>query len=257
MQISKAIIGVEDNKPLAAEVLRNEITKYFLAMNIKPQIKVVSLKTIYPQGAEKMLIYSLTKRAIPSGALPHDVGVLMLNVSTVRFISKYIKTGMPLVRKRVTLDGSGLNLPSNVNVPIGALIPDVIEAAGGLAEEAGKIIMGGSMMGVAVDRLDVSIIKHNNAILVFGKKEASIPDETQCIRCGRCITACPMHLMPTNLDIMARNKDFEGLKQYHVMDCIECGCCTYVCPAKRYLVQSIRNGKAYVRQQPAEEVSKK
>jgi electron transport complex protein RnfC len=257
MQISKAIIGVEDNKPLAAEVLRNEITKYFLAMNIKPQIKVVSLKTIYPQGAEKMLIYSLTKRAVPSGALPHDVGVLMLNVSTVRFISKYIKTGMPLVRKRVTLDGSGLNLPSNVNVPIGALIPDVIEAAGGLAEEAGKIIMGGSMMGVAVDRLDVSIIKHNNAILVFGKKEASIPDETQCIRCGRCITACPMHLMPTNLDIMARNKDFEGLKQYHVMDCIECGCCTYVCPAKRYLVQSIRNGKAYVRQQPAEEVSKK
>ncbi|MDD3196785.1 MAG: electron transport complex subunit RsxC [Eubacteriales bacterium] len=257
MQISKAIIGVEDNKPLAAEVLRNEITKYFLAMNIKPKIKVVSLKTIYPQGAEKMLIYSLTKRAVPSGALPHDVGVLMLNVSTVRFISKYIKTGMPLVRKRVTLDGSGLNLPSNVNVPIGALIPDVIEAAGGLAEEAGKIIMGGSMMGVAVDRLDVSIIKHNNAILVFGKKEASIPDETQCIRCGRCITACPMHLMPTNLDIMARNKDFEGLKQYHVMDCIECGCCTYVCPAKRYLVQSIRNGKAYVRQQPAEEVSKK
>lgn len=253
MQIEQAIIGVEDNKPLAAEVLRNEITKYYLAMNIKPRIKVVSLKTIYPQGAEKMLIYSLTKRAVPSGALPHDVGVLMLNVSTVRFISKYIKTGMPLVRKRVTLDGSGLNLPCNVNVPIGALIPEVIEAAGGLAEEAGKIIMGGSMMGVAVDRLDVSIIKHNNAILVFGKKEAAIPDETQCIRCSRCITACPMKLMPTNLDIMARNKDIDGLKQHHVMDCIECGCCTYVCPAKRYLVQSIRNGKSYVRQQAATE----
>ncbi len=256
MQIDRAIIGVEDNKPLAAEVLRNEITKYYLAMNIKPSIKVVSLKTIYPQGAEKMLIYSLTKRAVPSGALPHDVGVLMLNVSTVRFISKYIKTGMPLVRKRVTLDGSGLNLPCNVNVPIGALIPEVIEAAGGLAEEAGKIIMGGSMMGVAVDRLDVSIIKHNNAILVFGQKEASIPDETQCIRCGRCITACPMKLMPTNLDIMARNKDIDGLKQHHVMDCIECGCCTYVCPAKRYLVQSIRNGKSYVRQQAAMEGKK-
>jgi electron transport complex protein RnfC len=130
MQIEQAIIGVEDNKPLAAEVLRNEITKYYLAMNIKPRIKVVSLKTIYPQGAEKMLIYSLTKRAVPSGALPHDVGVLMLNVSTVRFYTKYIKTGMPLVRKRVTLDGSGLNLPCNVNVPIGALIPEVIEAAG-------------------------------------------------------------------------------------------------------------------------------
>lgn len=253
MQIKRAIIGVEDNKPLAAEVLRNEIMKYYLAQNIKPDIKVARLKTIYPQGAEKMLIYSLTKRIVPSGGLPHDIGVLMLNVSTVRFISKYLKTGMPLIRKRVTLDGSGLNLPCNVNVPIGALIPDVIEAAGGLKEEAGKIIMGGSMMGVAVDRLDVSIIKHNNAILVFGKKEAEIPDETQCIRCGRCITACPMALLPTSLDIMARNKDVEGLKQYHLMDCIECGCCTYVCPAKRHLVQSIRNGKTYVRQQTAKE----
>ena len=178
--IKKTIIGVEDNKPLAAEVLRNEITKLYMSRGIRPDIRVSSLKTIYPQGAEKMLIYTLTKRIIPSGGLPHDVGVLMLNVSTVRFIAKYLKTGMPLTRKRVTLDGSGLNLPSNVNVPIGAIIPEVIEAAGGLSEEAGKIIMGGSMMGVALDRLDASIIKNNNAILVFGKKEATIPPETQC-----------------------------------------------------------------------------
>lgn len=247
MNIERTLIGVEDNKPLAAEVLKNEIMKLNLSRNMHPNIHVVSLKTIYPQGAEKMLIYALTHRIVPSGGLPHDVGVMVLNVSTVRFIAKYLKTGMPLVRKRLTLDGSGLNLPCNVNVPIGARIPDVIQAAGGLAEEAGKIIMGGSMMGVALDRPDVTIIKHNNAILVFGRKEAAIPRETQCIRCGRCLDACPMHLMPTQLDVCARNKDVEGLQHHHVMDCIECGCCTYVCPAKRYLVQSIRNGKTYVR----------
>ncbi|MEA4887845.1 MAG: electron transport complex subunit RsxC [Clostridiaceae bacterium] len=247
MDIPRALIGVEDNKPLAAEVLNYELVKLNLAANVKPNIKVISLKTIYPQGAEKMLIYALTKRAVPSGGLPHDVHVLMLNVSTVRFISKYLKTGMPLVRRRLTLDGSGLRVPCNVNVPIGALIPDVIEAAGGMAEEAGKVIMGGSMMGVALDRLDATVIKNNNAILVFGPKEAAIPQETQCIRCGRCVSSCPMRLMPTNLDVMARNKDIDGLLHYHVMDCIECGCCTYVCPAKRYLVQSIRNGKSDVR----------
>lgn len=255
MAIPKAVVGVEDNKPLAADVLNYELVKLRLAANLKPDISIVRLKTIYPQGAEKMLIYSLTRRKVPAGGLPHDVKVLVLNVSTVRFISKYLKTGMPLIRKRLTLDGSAVNVPCNVNVPIGAPIPDVIEAAGGLNSEAGKVIMGGSMMGVALDRLEASIIKHNNAILVFDQNEAAIPAETQCIRCARCITACPMNLMPTNLDNMARNKDVEGLNQYHVMDCIECGCCTYVCPAKRYLVQSIRNGKLYVRAAKAKEAA--
>ena len=247
MDIPKALIGIEDNKPLAAEVLNYELMKLKLAANLKPDISVVRMKTIYPQGAEKMLIYSLTRRKVPTGGLPHDVKVLVLNVSTVRFISKYLKTGMPLIRKRLTLDGSAVNVPCNINVPIGAPIPDVIEAAGGLNAEPGKVIMGGSMMGVALDRLEASIIKQNNAILVFDRKEAAIPPETQCIRCARCVNVCPMHLMPTILDNMARNKDVEGLNQYHIMDCIECGSCTYVCPAKRYLVQNIRNGKIYVR----------
>lgn len=254
MNIAKALIGIENNKPLAAEVLEYELVKLKLAANLEPDISVVRLQTIYPQGAEKMLIYSLTKRKVPAGGLPHDINVMVLNVSTVRFISKFLKTGMPLIRKRLTLDGSGVNVPCNVNVPIGAAIPDVIKAAGGFSDEAkesAKIIMGGSMMGLALDRLEISIIKHNNAILVFGEDEASIPKETQCIRCGRCITACPMLLMPTNLDLMTRNKDIAGLREYNIMDCIECGCCTYVCPAKRYLVQSIRNGKIYVRQEQA------
>ncbi|MGI6299161.1 MAG: electron transport complex subunit RsxC [Saccharofermentanales bacterium] len=247
LDIPEAIIAVENNKPEAANLLEREIKVQCVDDKCAEGISVSRLRTIYPTGAEKMMIYTLTGKAVPSGGLPHDIGVLVLNVSTVRFIYKYLETGMPLVRKRLTLDGSALKRPGNVNVPIGAVIKDVVEEAGGTMEEPAKVLMGGPMMGVAVDRPDTTIIKQNNAIIVFGKKEAAIPPETQCIHCARCVNACPMRLMPTNLDIMARNKDVEGLEQYHIMDCIECGCCSYVCPAKRYLVQSIRNGKSDLR----------
>ena len=250
MAIPLARIGIEDNKPEAIASLRKALEQRPAG---SPAIELVPLHTRYPQGAEKMLIYALTGREIPSGGLPHDVRVMVLNVGTVHFIAKYLKTGLPLVRRQITVDGSGVKAPCNVSVPIGALIPDVIEAAGGLVGEAGKVIMGGSMMGVALDRLESSVIKNNNAILVFDQKEAEIPQETQCIRCGRCVEACPMHLMPTMLDVGARNKDVEQLEEYYALDCIECGCCTYVCPAKRYLVQSIRAGKSYVRQAQAKE----
>lgn len=247
LEIPRAIIGVENNKPLAISTLRREIEKREAATGAKIPVEVSSLKTIYPQGAEKMLIYSLTGRKVPTGKLPHDVRVIVMNVSTLRVIGKYKKNGIPLVRRRLTLDGSALNTPGNVNVPIGARIPDVIRAAGGLREEPLKVIMGGAMMGVALDRIDCGIIKANNAILVFGSKEAKIPHESPCIHCGRCIAACPMSLLPTGIDSSARRKDTDELEHFHVMDCIECGCCTYSCPAKRYLTQSIRNGKILVR----------
>ncbi len=245
--IPQAIIGIEDNKPLAEKLLRDALAKTEQAMRLKLAISVKLLKTIYPQGAEKLLIHALTGREVPTGGLPIDVGVLVINVSTVRFIAKYLKTGMPLVRKHLTLDGSGIKKPCNVNVPIGSMIPDVIAHAGGQAAEAGKIIMGSSMMGVAIDRLDMPIIKQNNMILVFDKHEADLPAESPCIRCGRCVKACPMHLFPFELDDGARRKNIEQLKDHHVLDCIECGCCAYVCPAKRYLVQNIRAGKGSVR----------
>jgi len=241
--IPSAVIGIEDNKMSAVSLLQFHINK----QNKQNVISVKVFKTMYPQGAEKPLIYHTTGRKVPSGGLPHDVKVLVLNVSTVRFISKYLHTGMPLVRKRLTMDGGALALQCNVNVPIGALIPDIIEGIGGLKEEPAKIIMGGSMMGVALDRIDLGIIKANNAILVLNEKEASIPLETSCIRCARCVASCPMDLLPTSIDIMSRNEDLDGLRRMNTLDCIECGCCAYVCPAKRYLVQSIRNGKAKLR----------
>ena len=247
LSIPNAIIGIEDNKPLGQEVLHHEISKREVASNTHLPISLKSLKTLYPQGAEKMLIYSLTGRKVPPGKLPYDVRVLVMNVGTLRFIGEYLKNGIPLVRKSLTLDGSALNTPGNVNVPIGARIPDVIAAAGGTKEEPSKIIMGGAMMGVSLDRIECGIIKANNAILVFGSKEARIPAESPCIHCGRCVTACPMHLMPTGIDQSARRLDTEGLAAFHVLDCIECGCCTYSCPAKRYLTQSIRNGKTLLR----------
>lgn len=255
INIPRCVIGVENNKPLAAETLEHELSKRRLENKSEHNVTVKSLKTIYPQGAEKMLIYALTGRKVPPGKLPHDVKTLVMNISTLRFIGKYMKNGIPLVRKRITLDGSALNVPGNVNVPIGARIPDVIEASGGTKEVPSKIIMGGAMMGFALDRMDCGIIKANNAILVFGSKEAKIPPETPCIHCGRCVSVCPMNLMPTGIDASTRRQDTEGLEEFHVLDCIECGCCTYSCPAKRYLTQSIRNGKTLVRVERARVLS--
>jgi len=237
--IERAVIGIEANKPAAVKILQYHINR----VNCSDKVSIKIVKTMYPQGAEKTLIHHTLNRKVPTGGLPKDVGVLVLNVSTVRFIERYLKTGMPLVRKRLTIDGDALVLQCNVNVPIGAYISDIIESIGGVKEEPSKIIMGGSMMGIAMDRLDFGIIKGNNAILVLDSKQALIPPETQCIRCSRCIDACPMLLIPTTIDVMARTKDLEGLRKHNAGDCFECGCCSYVCPAKRYLVQSIRYGK--------------
>lgn len=247
MDIPRALIGVEKNKPLAIKMLNAELQKQNSGSAAQPDIQVVGLHTIYPQGAEKMLIYALTRRKVPTGGLPHDVHVMMLNVSTVEYIAEYLKTGMPLVRRRLTLAGDAIRQPGNFNVPVGAPIPELIELAGGTTVPIGKVIMGGPMMGVALDRVEASVIKMNNALLVFSEKQGATPLETQCIRCARCVEVCPMNLMPTYIDNMARNQDVPKLIALNVNDCIECGCCTYICPAKRYLVQSIRNGKTYVR----------
>lgn len=253
LDIPRAIIGVEDNKVDGATLLEFHISK----LNCSDKISVKLLKTLYPQGAEKPLIFSTTGRKVPAGGLPHDVRVLVLNVGTVRYVAKYLHTGMPLVRKRVTIDGGAVAKPCNVNVPIGAMIMDIIEATGGIRETPAKIIMGGPMMGISIDKPEAGILKNNNAILLFDSAQAAAPEESACIRCSRCIDVCPMNLMPTTIDLMTRTKDIAGLKKFSAMDCIECGCCSYTCPSKRYLAQSIRSGKQILRNEALKNIEVK
>lgn len=235
-----AIIGIEDNKPKAIRLLKE------LAESDK-RISVVSLRTRYPQGAEKTLIYSLTGRKVPSGKLPHDVGCIVLNVSTVSCIASYVKTGMPLVQRRVTVDGPAVNRPQNVLVPIGTSLQALFDFCGGFKSTPYKVLMGGPMMGIAQYSLETSVIKNTNAVLAFDKKEGDLPDEWPCMRCGKCVEACPMNLLPLEFNRLVLANKIEELERYHILDCIECGCCSYSCPSKRHLVQSIRIGKDALR----------
>ncbi len=247
-EIDTVIFGIEDNKKEAARALKKAVERARQsAMWPSGGVSVKVLPTAYPTGAEKVLIRLLNGRIVPEGGLPADVGVIVQNLMTLHFIASHMKTGMPLIKKAITLDGSAVNSPGNFEVPIGSSIEDVIEKAGGTKTAPFKIIMGGPMMGVSVDDISRPILKHNNAILVFDDKDAVLPEESACILCGRCQRACPMQLMPSALDKAARAHNPNELTQLHVMNCIECGSCTYVCPAKRYLVQNIRNGKAMVR----------
>ncbi|MCK5811868.1 MAG: electron transport complex subunit RsxC [Clostridiales bacterium] len=240
LEIDKVIIGIEDNKPKAVEVLTG-IAK------TSDKIDIMPLKSKYPQGAEKMLIYSLTGKVVPAGKLPLDVGVIVMNVTSVAFIASYIKTGMPLTKKRITIDGGAIKHPSNIEVFVGTNIKEAIKFAGGFKEEPKKILMGGPMMGVSQYNLESPILKQNNAILAFNEKQSKMPEQTACIKCGRCISACPMNLMPVYFDIFNESKDADQLLKLDILSCIECGSCSFVCPANRYLVQSIRNGKLLVR----------
>jgi electron transport complex protein RnfC len=246
--VSTIIFGIEDNKKQAAKALNEAIRLYGKSEHWpKGGISVKVLPTSYPTGAEKVLIRLLNGRVVPEGGLPADVGVIVQNVTTLHFLGLYLKTGMPLIRKAITVDGSAVQSPGNFDVPIGASIEEVIEKAGGTVTDPAKVIMGGPLMGVAVDHIQRPILKQNNAILVMSEEDAVLPAESACILCGRCVRACPMRLMPMALDKAARANNPEELSDRHVMNCIECGSCSYVCPAKRYLVQNIRIGKTIVR----------
>jgi len=240
LNIPKAIMGIEDNKMKAINLLRE------LAKNDK-RISVQSVRSRYPQGAEKTLIYSLTGRKVPSGKLPADVGCIVLNVNTVSFIASYVKTGMPLVKKRVTVDGPVVNQPKNVMVPIGTSLQALFDYCGGFKSTPHKVLMGGPMMGIAQYSLETSVIKNTNAILAFDKAEGDLPSESACIRCGRCVEACPMNLLPLEINRLVLANKIDELERYLILDCIECGSCSYTCPSKRHLVQSIRIGKDAVR----------
>jgi electron transport complex protein RnfC len=238
--IPKAMIGIEDNKPQAIKKLTEAVKSY-------PEITVHSLQSRYPQGAEKMLIRTLTGREVPPGKLPADAGCVVMNVASVAFVAGYIKTGMPLIKKRVTVDGSSVKEPKNVEVLIGTPIQEVFDFCGGFTSDPGKLIMGGPMMGVALYSLDTPVLKNTNALLALSEIEGQIPEESACIRCGRCVRACPMNLLPLDIDRLVKANSYDDINKYNIMDCIECGSCVYACPAKRMIVQSIRLGKDKLR----------
>lgn len=245
LKVDRVIIAVEDNKPDVIEAL-NKIADG-KADSSKSRVQILSLPARYPQGAEKVLAKACTGREIPIGKLPADVGCLVLNITSVAFVANYLKTGMPLVTKRVTIDGSAIQNPQNVIVPIGTKIADVIAFTGGYKSEPKKILMGGPMMGLALASDELPILKQNNGILAFDEKEAHLFEPTACIRCGRCVEGCPMNLIPTQLEQYSNVKNLEKLEEFGIADCMECGTCVFNCPAGRPLVQAIRLGKAMVK----------
>ncbi len=244
LQIPKVVIAIEDNKPKAFSALQKIAGEF----KVKDNVKLMTLKSVYPQGAEKMMVQSATGRRIPPGKLPIDVGCLVMNVASAAFIGRYIRTGRPLVSRSMTVDGSAIANPKNVRVPIGTSISEIIDFCGGFQEEPVKIISGGPMMGMAIFSTDVPMIKSNNAILAFSAKDESIKKERDCIRCGRCASACPMSLMPTNIERFLKIKDIENLQKSGVTVCMECGSCAYSCPAGKPLVQYMRLAKQALRE---------
>lgn len=240
----EVIIGIEKNKPECIKRL-TELT----ADN--PKVRVASLPKGYPQGAEKVLIYNTTGLVVPEGGLPSDVGCLVMNVTTAAFLARYMETGMPLVEKCVTVDGTAIKNPMNVIAPIGTSIESVIEFTGGYEKEPAKVLYGGPMMGVAVYSTDYPVMKSTNAITVFDKSMAKKPKSTACIHCGRCVTACPMGLNPTiysnAVKIAAAAEKKAMLDEAKLNLCIECGSCSFVCPARRPLVENNRLAKAELR----------
>ena len=239
LQQKTAVIAIEDNKPEAAKILRR---------NIDPAtgIEVEVLPVKYPQGAEKQLSYAITGREVPSGGLPAAVGCAVFNVATVKAIYDAVYLGRPLTHRMVTVTGDIVMIPRNLQVAIGTSFQSLLEAVG-YAETPYKLLSGGPMMGFAQFDSSVPVTKGTNCVTVLGKNNRMAVETPHCIRCGKCIDACPMRLMPVMMYNAHQNGDVEEMKALNLMDCIECGCCAFTCPATIPLVQVFRAGKQRIR----------
>ncbi len=231
---AQGIIAVEDNKPDCVKLFR-EMTKN------ETRISVRALKTKYPQGGERSLIYATTGRKINSSMLPADVGCIVNNVDTIVAVERAVLEGKPLMERIVTVTGDAIKEPRNYKVPTGMSYTEVLEAAGGFAKEPEKIICGGPMMGVAIFGTDVPVTKTSTALLAFTKDEVAAWEPGPCINCGRCLEVCPGRVMPSKLADAAERGDEEMFLELNGMECCECGCCSYICPAKRPLTQEIKS----------------
>lgn len=249
--VKKVIIGIEKSNKKVAVVMKA------LAASFKDfDVKVNILPDKYPQGGEKVMVYHTTGRKIGLNKLPIDVGCIVINSTTVAQIGSYIKTGMPLTEKLVTVDGAAVKNPQNVIAPIGTPLSVLFDFCGGLKEDPAKIIYGGPMMGITIPNADAPVLKNTNAVLALSAKEAKLPKTTACIRCGACVNTCPFSLAPVNIAEAYSREDTETLKALSVQSCMECGCCSFVCPANRPLVQINKLSKKLLADKAAKEGSK-
>lgn len=239
LNVEKAFIGIEDNKPEAIKLMAEFSKKY-------KNTEVVPLKTKYPQGAEKQLIFAITKREVPSGKLPIEVGCVVNNIGTSIAIYQAVQKNKPLIDNIMTLTGKNVKAQKNLLVRVGTPINSIIDYFGGLPEDTGKLISGGPMMGKAISDINAPTTKTTSSILVINQKETKRKEITNCLRCGKCITVCPMGLEPILLAQLSENRRWEDAEKEFAMDCIECGCCLFTCPAGRPLLDTIRVAKSNI-----------
>ncbi len=230
------VIGVEDNKPAARAALEKAAAG--------TTVRVERVRTKYPQGGERQLVLALLGRVVPTGGLPLDVGVVVVNVGTATAVARAVLRGKPLTHRVVTVTGNGVTRPANLLVPIGAPYRALVDHCGGLRDDAVRVVAGGPMMGLTVPGLDTPVTKGTSGVTVLTAADLSRAPETACLRCGRCGEVCPLNLVPTRIALASRRRDWEVARRYHIRACIECGCCAFACPAAIPLTQLIRMGKA-------------
>jgi len=245
----KIYVAIEINKIEAIRTLK----EFTSARKSDIEIEIVAMEVKYPQGAEKMMITAILGEEVPSGKLPLDLGILVSNIGTVVALSQYFRIGQPLIERVVTVTGTAIGRPTNVMVPIGTPMRDLVDWCGGFTDQAARILLGGPMMGFVQKSLDIPVVKGTSGILALTTSEVRDLNEYSCIRCGSCVDACPLFLNPCLLGLLAKKGLWDEMEENDVMDCFECGACSYVCPSSIPLVQSFRVAKGFVREKWARE----